>query len=78
MIKYDKENARIRMVILTINGKPNYEWHSPEKYDKSSKSDKDIIAGMLRRFMEKEYAKDAQVIMFYDNKTNVLLDRYDK
>lgn len=64
------------MVVLTKPGMANYEWHSFEKYDKSSKADKEIIAGMLRRFMEKDYAQNAQVIQFYDNRQNLLIDQY--
>ena len=78
MPEYNPDTARIKMVILTKNSKANYEWHSYDKYNNSSKPDKDIIAGMLRRFMAKPYSADAQVIQFYDNKTGVLIDQYDK
>lgn len=64
------------MVVLTVPNKANYEWHSYEKYDNSSKSDDDIIAGMFRRIKAKPYITDVQVIQFYDNRTNVLLKQY--
>lgn len=73
---FDRNTARIKMVVLNKNGIKNFRWYSHDKYTNASKADKDIIAGMLRRFMEQPNAKDAQVIQFYDNQTDTLIDEY--
>lgn len=73
---FDPSTARIRMRILNKPGIQNITWYSVDKYTDSSKPDKDIIAGMQRRFITSRFAANAQVTQFYDNKTGNKLDEY--
>ncbi|MFN4026456.1 MAG: hypothetical protein ACK4IZ_03320 [Flavobacterium sp.] len=70
---YDKNKSRIKMVVLTKNGYPNQTVYSP--VDQNEKPDKFIMQGMLRRWKEKDIIKIAQVIQFYDNITNNLIEK---
>ncbi|UUC45562.1 hypothetical protein [Flavobacterium cerinum] len=60
-----KEDSRIRMVALTINGMDNIVWYSPIRGNK--KSDDVIINGMLYRFQARPEIKYVNKIQFYNN-----------
>ena len=71
---FDKNTARIKLVILTKPGEKNITWYSLEK--EKNKPEKTIIDGMLRRLQNSTYARIAQVLQFYDNKTKQLIAEY--
>lgn len=71
---FDKHTARIKLVILTKPGEKNITWYSLEK--EKNKPENTIIEGMIRRFEKSSYAKVAQVLQFYNNKTNQLIAAY--
>ncbi|QEE49621.1 hypothetical protein FUA48_08505 [Flavobacterium alkalisoli] len=68
---FDKHTARIKLVILTKPGEKNITWYSLEK--EKNKPEKSIIDGMIKRFERSSYTKIAQVLQFYDNKSNQLI-----
>ncbi|WP_417365612.1 hypothetical protein [Flavobacterium beibuense] len=71
---FDKDQAVVKMVILTKSGKDNYTWYNFLKYN--NRSTDQIISGMKRRFMESKLADSAQVLQFYNNKTQELIEEH--
>lgn len=66
-----KEKSRIKMVLLTKNGFDNLTVYSP--YKQNRKTDQFIMIGMLKRYRTKPEIKYTNVIQFYDNFTNQLI-----
>lgn len=71
---FDKQTARIKLVILTKPGQQNITWYSLEK--EKNKPEKSIIEGMLRRFNTSAHTKIAQVLQFYDNQSKQLIAEF--
>jgi len=75
--------SKISMSILLKNGNDHLKltngrgrkvcpvWYSPLKYNE--KPDKDIIAGMLRRFFKSPFTNVANKVNFYSNNSDSLI-----
>lgn len=70
---FDKDKAVIKMVILTKTG-DNPVWYNFLKHNSWSHSN--IINGMKRRFMNSRLSNSAQVIQFYNNQTDMLIEEH--
>ncbi len=78
--------SKISMSILLKNGndhlkytnargqKVNPVWYSPVKQNR--KPDRDIIAGMLRRFSASPFVEVANKVNFYTNNTDFLISSH--
>lgn len=71
---FNKVTAKIKLVILTKPGLRNLTWYSLDK--DNNKTDDKIIDGMKRRFENSTLAANAQVLQFYDNKSNKLIAEF--
>ena len=83
---FDKNKSKIKMVILLKNGNENLKettttgklvnpvWYSIISKDK--KPEEHIIKKMLVRFFKSKYAQQAQMLIFYDNKTKIEIERF--
>ena len=69
-----KVNSRIKLKIMTKPGQLNETWYSPLKHNKRSVDS--IIAGMKRRFLNSKYVSVAQVLLFYDNQADTLIEKH--
>lgn len=75
MAAFDKIESKIKMVILTKPGLENKVWYNFLK--ENEKPLPQIIRNMMRRFKDiKLLVSQAQVIQFYDNKTNKLIEEH--
>lgn len=66
-------NSRIKMMVYTKNGHQNYCVRS--FLNENKKPDRFIIDGMLKRFKNHALAPYVNVIHFYDNITNQLIEK---
>jgi len=71
---FDKDKAAIKMVILTKTGDTNAVWYNFLKHN--SWSHGNIINGMKRRFLNSRMANSAQVLQFYNNQTDMLIEEH--
>ena len=75
MTIFDKDKSKVRMAALTKNGYNDITWFSILDHD--HKPVKTIIEGMKRRLENYDKNKITQVLQFYDNQTNQLIDQYE-
>jgi hypothetical protein len=69
---FDKEQSKIKMVILTKGRDDNLVWHSP--INQNSRDEQDIIKSMLNRLKRKELFNRVNVVQFYTN--NLLIAEF--
>lgn len=63
---FDKEQSKIKMVILTKGKAKNETWHSPIKQNK--RKSELVIRSMLKRLKSnKELFSKTNVVQFYEN-----------
>ena len=69
---FDKEQSKIKMVILTKGKAENVTWFSPIKHNK--RKSELVIRSMLKRFEKSKYLAITNVVQFYEN--NVLISKF--
>ena len=69
---FDKEQSKIKMVILTKGRDDNVVWHSP--LNQNSRDNEAIIKSMLNRLKRKELFNRTNVVQFYEN--NLLIAEF--
>ena len=69
---FDKEQSKIKMVILTKGRDDNVVWHSP--INQNSRGEQDIIKSRLNRLKRKELFNRVNVVQFYTN--NLLIAEF--
>ena len=69
---FDREQSKIKMVILTKGKAKNVAWLSPIKQNK--RKSELVIRSMLKRFEKSKYLALTNVVQFYEN--NVLISKF--
>lgn len=71
----DPNDADVKMAIRTRHGYDNAYWYSWKKYNGRPK--RFIIDHMIASFSNHPLAQVTQVLIFYDNRTKLEIERYD-
>lgn len=69
MAVFDKNQSKIKMVILTKHGHENKTWWSP--INQNTRKSEFVIQGMLTRFKRHKTAAVTNMVQFFENEVKI-------